>query len=78
MMSFLIGVISTMWSIAPGFGLLELILSSLTSPVSRLSGQIEDPNQLGTVAAFFAVFAIVVMYAVSIFLSIRIMKNKEM
>ena len=27
---------------------------------------------------FFAVFAIVVMYAVSIFLSIRIMKNKEM
>ena len=27
---------------------------------------------------FLAVFAIVVMYAVSIFLSIRIMKNKEM
>ena len=27
---------------------------------------------------FLAVFAIVVMYAVSIFLSIRVMKNKEM
>ena len=59
MISFLIGVIGNMWSIAPGFGLLELILSSLTSPVSRLSGQIEDPNQLGTVSVFFAVFAIV-------------------
>ena len=58
MVSFLAGVIGNMWSVAPGFGLIEMVLSSLTSPVSRLSGQIEDPNQLGTVAVFFAVFAI--------------------
>ncbi len=61
LVSFLAGVFGGMLTVAPGLSLIELIFSSLTSSVSRLSGQIEDPNQLGTIAAFFTVFAVIGM-----------------
>jgi len=61
LISFLVGVFGSMLTVAPGLSLIELIVSSLTSSVSRLSGQIEDPNQLGAIAAFFTVFAVIGM-----------------
>lgn len=61
LVSFLAGVFGSMLTVASGLSLIEMIYSSLTSPGSRLSGQIEDPNQLGTIAAFFTVFSVIGM-----------------
>lgn len=55
---FLAGVFGNMFMEMPGLQLLQLIASTMTTQSMRLSGQIADPNQLGTIAAFFAIFGI--------------------
>ena len=52
-----------------------LLLSKMPAIGNSIISVVESSPIL---LVFLAVFAIVVMYAVSIFLSIRVMKNKEM
>ena len=58
-----------------GFLVTLLLLSKMPAIGKSIISVVES---FPILLVFFAVFAIVVMYAVSIFLSIRIMKNKEM
>ena len=58
-----------------GFLVTLLLLSKMPAIGNSIISVVESSPIL---LVFLAVFAIVVMYAVSIFLSIRIMKNKEM
>lgn len=58
-----------------GFLVTLLLLSKMPAIGKSIISVVESSPIL---LVFLAVFAIVVMYAVSIFLSIRIMKNKEM
>ena len=58
-----------------GFLVTLLLLSKMPAIGNSIISVVESSPIL---LVFLAVFAIVVMYAVSIFLSIRVMKNKEM
>ena len=58
-----------------GFLVTLLLLSKMPAIGNSIISVVESSQIL---LVFLAVFAIVVMYAVSIFLSIRVMKNKEM
>ena len=57
-----------------GFLVTLLLLSKMPAIGNSIISVVESSQIL---LVFLAVFAIVVMYAVSIFLSIRFMKNKE-
>ena len=58
-----------------GFLVTLLLLSKMPAIGKSIISVVES---FPILLVFFAVFAIVVMYAVSIFLSIRVMKKKEM
>ena len=58
-----------------GFLVTLLLLSKMPAIGNSIISVVESSTIL---LVLLAVFAIVVMYAVSIFLSIRVMKNKEM
>lgn len=59
MAAFCAGVIGNLVLSTPNVNLLKLIIDTFTSQGMRLGGQIADPNQLGTLAAFFSVISIV-------------------
>ena len=59
MAAFCAGVIGNLVLSTPSVNLLKLIIDTFTSQGMRLGGQIADPNQLGTLAAFFSVISIV-------------------
>lgn len=58
---FLAGVIGNIIFLTSGFNLPRLIADMLASQTSRLVGQMSDPNELGTLAAFFSTIGIMGM-----------------
>jgi len=70
-----VGVFDIVTAAIAGFLVTLLLLSKMPAIGNSIISVVESSPIL---LVFLAVFAIVVMYAVSIFLSIRVMKNKEM
>lgn len=56
--SFFLAVMSNILITTPGVDLLKLITDTLKSDQTRLAGQVDDPNQLGALAAFFSTIGI--------------------
>lgn len=56
--AFFLGVVVNIVIDTPGSDLLKLINDMLQSNQTRLAGQVDDPNQLGALAAFFSVIGI--------------------
>lgn len=56
--SFCLGVLSNIFLGSPGVDLLNLITETFKSDQTRLKGQVGDPNQLGSLAAFFSTMGI--------------------
>lgn len=56
--SFFVGVMSNILLDKSGVDLLNLIADTLKSDQTRLGGQVDDPNQLGALAAFFSTIGI--------------------
>ena len=52
------GVVTNIVVSTPGINFINLIIASLSSQSTRLGGQIADPNQLGSLAAFLSVLGI--------------------
>jgi O-antigen ligase len=59
MSAFFAGVLGGMLIDTPSLQILDVIASTFNTQSLRLSGQIADPNQLGTIAAFFTISGIV-------------------
>ena len=55
MFFFLVGAIRNVFSTMPDTDLVDLLINTLASTEARFGGQSADPNELGTLAAFFVV-----------------------